>query len=557
MKKSILLLLFLPLFAAAQTEKTVKTSVQKATVFLQGAELFSAETLTLGAGTTHVVFENVSPSVLPESVQASAVGDAVIMDVRYNLKYRESVPKTTDPARKKTERDLRIVLDSITEIDFVAKGVQNQLNNLRTERQVLLQNRLMRGEQQRDSLATFTQSIDFLRLRLNDIDTRSLALEREAHGLSGIRTQLQTRQQTLQTLLSGNYDPAEPSPQPVPQVIVTVMAPQALTTKVSIRYFVAQAGWTASYDLRAAQAATEIELNHKAAVYQNTGVDWSNVQLTLSTGNPNLSNEKPVLSPFYLNFYRPGYARDDLARQQRAFPTGAAKPATEDAFAAPAEVAAEEKDHVGDYVTVSENLLRVEYEIGLKYDVRSDGQPHNVVIQSRKVPATYQYSVVPKLDPDAFLVARITDWEDLKLVPGPARIFFDGSYVGQTHLNPNGLGDTLQVNLGRDKSIVIKREKVKDKSKDRILSENRVVSVAYQISVRNTKNIAIRIVVEDQMPVSQDGAIKIEYLEDSKANFNPDTGKLVWDLRIDPKENRKLSFGYEVRFPKERTLSVL
>lgn len=561
MNKAFFLLLFLPALALAQTEKTIKTSVQKATVFIQGAELFSTETVNLPAGTTDLIFENVSPYLSQNSLQAAVSGEAVIMDVHYNLKYATPQAKTADPARKKLEKDLKGVSDSLLELDFVTKGIQNRVNNFAIERQVVLQNRLMRGEQQRDSLRLFTQSIDFLRLRLNDIDNELLQLEREKYRLAMLQQQLQERQTVLQTMLSGNYPAEAGTPQPVPQVIVTVLAERAVVVQLTVHYFVPQAGWTASFDLRAAKASSEIALSHQAGVYQNTGLDWSKVLLTLSTGNPNQSNDKPLLSPAYLRFEQPmAYGRDDRAKPAMSASKSkdldlASGPATE--VAAAPEDAEEDKGGVADYVTVTENMLRVEYEISLPYTILSDGKPHNVIIQERKIPAVYNYTVVPKLDPDVFLVARLTDWEDLNLVPGPARVYFDGSYVGQTQLNPNNTGDTLQVNLGRDKSIVVKRIKVKDKSKEKTMSDQKIVTKTFEITVRNTKALPIRLLVEDQMPIAQDAAIKIEYLEYSKASFNPDSGKLIWDLKLDPKDSKKLVFSYEVKYPKDRVVTNL
>jgi uncharacterized protein (TIGR02231 family) len=217
----------------------------------------------------------------------------------------------------------------------------------------------------------------------------------------------------------------------------------------------------------------------------------------------------------------------------------------------------EEVDGVYDYTTVTQNALRVEYEIALRYTIASDRQAHNVVIQNRKIPAQYNYTVVPKLDPDVFLMARLTDWEDLNLVPGTARVYFEGTYVGQTAINPGSTNDTLLLNLGRDKSIVVKRVKMKDKSREKILNENKMVTKTFEISVRNTKAIPIRLIVEDQMPISSDPTIKITYEEYGKASFNPDTGKLIWDFKLDPKENKRVSFSYEVKYPKDRALANL
>ena len=556
MKQTIfLLLVLLSLTANAQTTKPIKTKLDKVIVFNRGAQLFSTEKVSLPVGTTDVIFENVSPQMLQASLQAGANAGVVVMDVRYNLQYAVAEKKPADAALKKLEKDLKAVQDSLVEVGFTLKGLQNRLNNFATERNVLVNNRLMKGELQRDSLVIFQQSIEFLRQRLNNIDAEMLKLEREQYAWAELRTALLQRQSTLQTLISGNYAPTPDATQPVPQVIVTLLSERAVNADVSINYFIENAGWTPTYDLRADNNSTDIELNHRAAVYQNSGIDWKDVLLTLSTGNPNESSVKPVLSPYLLSYYQ--YMETERKKQLAAKPQPSSRMTDDVKEEAASADYDKDIDGVYDYTTVTENALRVEYEIALKYTIASDGQAHNVVIQNRKIPAQYNYTVVPKLDPDVFLMARLTDWEDLNLMPGTARVYFEGTYVGQTAINPGSTNDTLLLNLGRDKSIVVKRVKLKDKSREKILNENKMVTKTYEITARNTKSIPIRLIVEDQMPIATDPSIKITYEDYGKASFNPDTGKLIWDLKIDPKESKKMSFTYEVKYPKDRSLANL
>jgi uncharacterized protein (TIGR02231 family) len=212
---------------------------------------------------------------------------------------------------------------------------------------------------------------------------------------------------------------------------------------------------------------------------------------------------------------------------------------------------------LNEFVSVENNLLRVEYDIALKYNIESDGRPRNVIIQSKSIPTTYTYSVVPKLDPDVFLMARITDWEDMNLVPGEARVYFDNSFIGTSFINPRNTNDTMQLNFGRDKSIVVNRTKVKDKCKEKFMNDNKFSEKTYEITIRNTKNSPIRLIIEDQMPVAKDPNIKIEYTETGNASkFNPETGKLTWDLNIKSKDSKKLTFSYEVKHPKDKMVSV-
>jgi uncharacterized protein (TIGR02231 family) len=564
-----ILLLTLVLLAritfAQNPTKTYKATVERATVFLQGAQLTSSQKISLSTGTTDVIFEGVSPYAQPDLVQATATGEAVIMDVQYQIRYAEQAPpKPDDPARRKLERDIRMVVDSLTEIDFDRKALTQQAANLQAERQVVVSNRLMRGELQRDSLRLFAESVAFLRTRLADIDALLLKNERELYRLNNFRSEVETRRQRMQTLLNGNFDTPENAPAPIPQIIVTLFAERPLSTELAVNYYVPQAGWAASYDLRAKSTTTDIELNHKAQVWQQTGLNWKDVPLTLSTGNPNQSSIKPTLSPTYLTFFDPNYQiqRDAMAKKEvpgrlRAMPSAPLANGANSNKDQAAEVFKAEDDGVDRFTTMTENMLRVEYDINLRYTIESDGKPHNVVIQQRKLPASYNYAVVPKLDPDVFLIARVTDWESLNLIPGAARMYFDGSYVGQTNITPNSTNDTLQLNLGRDKSIVVKRVKVKDKSKEKTFGDSREVTQTFEITVRNTKNTSIRLIVEDQMPISNDADIKVEYLEYSKAKFNENTGKLTWDLKLDSRESKKLVFSYAVKMPKDRTVSNL
>ena len=576
---SIFLLCFLtPSVSEAQNEKSIKTAVQRATIFQQGALLSSTESVSVNAGTTNIIFENVSPYLLQSSLQAAGKNDLVIMDVQYRLKYAEQTKtdvKPDDPRVVRWKEELTNVKDSLDDLSFVKKDIQNRINTLQTERNVLVNNRMMRGDLQRDSLALFMQSIDFLRKRQNDIDSELLKLEKEAFKENRLRSQLSNRVATLNSLIQGIGTPINNNPtKPVPQVIVTVMADRAMVAEITLTYFVQQAGWTASYDLKASKENQNIDLKHRAAVYQNTGIDWKDVLLTLSTGDPNQGNTKPTLTPQYLVYNMPiimqteayGLAarKIDLSKSKQptpqAYNNNLANTPSKDMERASLDevvVTSMDKDGVTDYTQINQNMMRIEYEIKLKYSIESDNKAHNVVIQSKTISAVYSYSVVPKLDPDAFLMARVTDWEDMNLIPGTARIYFDNSYIGESFINPRNTNDTLQLNLGRDKSIVVSRTKVKDKCKDKMMSDNHILTQVYEITVRNTKTIPIRLVIEDQMPVTKEQDIKIEYLENSGARFNTETGKLVWDFNLKPKDSKKLTFSYEVKSPKDKALSSL
>ncbi len=584
MKKNLILSIFVAMatLSFGQSEKKIKSTVQKAIVYQQGAQLFSSETVLLSSGTTEVIFEGVSPYLDPNSLQAACKGDAVVMDVRYNVKYSEpekivntSIPETT---MKRYERDLKMVRDSLKELEFWQVEINQRSQYLQSERTILTSNRMIQGNLQRDSLALFIRALEYLRARISIMDTEIVKLSREQNKLYIQKTDLEQRINDISMLMSGTKRATSTSPQPISQIIVTINAEASQSSEINISYFVAQAGWTPSYDLRASKESPLIELKHRASVYQQTGIDWKIVSLVLSTGNPNQNNERPVLNPFFVGFEQMimnatgssvGYygatqsKASDRKNQQNiqlsnvnfsiATPSGGAMPGAEVVFKE------EEKAdrNLNDFINVNENMLRVEYDITLKYSIESDGKPRNVTIQTKNIPTTYTYSVIPKLDPDVFLMARITDWEDMNLIPGAARVYFDNSFIGTSYINPRNTNDTLQLNFGRDKSIVVNRTKVKDKCREKLLNDNKFSAKTYEITIRNTKSTPIRLIVEDQMPVTKEPDIKIEYTENSNATkFNPETGRLTWDLTIKSKDNKKLTFSYEVKHPKDKVVTA-
>ena len=154
-------------------------------------------------------------------------------------------------------------------------------------------------------------------------------------------------------------------------------------------------------------------------------------------------------------------------------------------------------------------------------------------------------------------MAEIKDYSKYNLLPGEANIIFEGLYVGKTQINPNQTSDTLNLSMGRDKKISIKREKVVDKSGTRFLSSKKEQTFTYDITVRNNKKEAAEVTLKDQYPLSTDKEIEIELLESSSAKENKETGILTWDLKLNPNETKKIRLSYKVKYPKNKIIDNL
>jgi uncharacterized protein (TIGR02231 family) len=201
---------------------------------------------------------------------------------------------------------------------------------------------------------------------------------------------------------------------------------------------------------------------------------------------------------------------------------------------------------------VSEQQLGTEFTVSVPYTITSDNQEHQVDLQSYDLTAFQEYFAAPKLDRDAFLTAGITGWSQLSIMPGQANVYFDNAYVGESYINPAETGDTLYVSLGRDKRIIIKRDKLKELSSTKFFGGNREKAVAYEITVRNTRKESVKLTIEDQLPVSQDKDIEVTAGELSGAERDETTGKLRLTMTLSPEETKKIRFSFNVKYPKDK-----
>jgi uncharacterized protein (TIGR02231 family) len=550
----LLILLSLGFSTLAQSPKTYTPKLQKVTVYLQGAHLYYNENVTLQAGNNELIFENISPYINVASLQAASKG-AVVMEVKHQIKYKEKAIAT-----RKYDKEIENVLDSLEDIAYAMKDIDNKVYVLETEKSMLMNNRIIKGQQLRDSLPTLRDGMAFLKEKLNSIYEQSLKLERMKAKLQKQKNKLDTRYSSLLLLQSGQEVFNRTAAQQVNQVVVTLFCDAATTTQVNFNYFVQNASWVPVYDLQATSSTNNFNLKYFANVTQSTGVEWTSVPLTLSTSNPTETNVKPELSPWYLSFME--YLRNDRISKtlsnawvpMQMESLSIKKKSNSDGY----DDVEEDQKYVQNYVQITESIIRTEYEIKLNYTIAADGKMHKVLINQKEVPMIMEFAAVPKVCTDAFLMAKVTGWEDMNILPGNARLYFDGGYVGEMYLDASTTSDTLNVNLGRDKTIAITRKKIKEDVKEKIFADDKVETRTIEIVVRNTKNVPVEIVLEDQIPIATGtNEIRVDLFESDGATLDVATGKLTWKVKLKVKDTKKITFTYQIRYPKGKTIAGL
>jgi uncharacterized protein (TIGR02231 family) len=150
----------------------------------------------------------------------------------------------------------------------------------------------------------------------------------------------------------------------------------------------------------------------------------------------------------------------------------------------------------------------------------------------------------------------MTKLDELQLVPAKANIYFDGSYIGETYIDPTTMDDTLNLSLGKDPNIVVKRTLLKKDSKEKIIGEKKERTFAYQFEVLNLKSSAIELVIQDQLPVTQNADITIEATELSKGKQDDVSGLIEWTLNLKGKETKKFDFNFKVKHAKDKIINI-
>ena len=347
------------------------------------------------------------------------------------------------------------------------------------------------------------------------------------------------------------------------KLVLKLLAKEAKTTTVAASYVSTSAGWAPVYDVIADHPGQPVRLIYKANIHQDCGINWDNVKLTLSTGNPSEGMQPPSVDPWHISFVQAmtlsAASSGTYNWSANAVPAVTLTYATTDSVAVEDPVTAEavikKSESLNTHVEVDNGGVNTSFDIDLPYSIPNDNKEHLVAVKHFDVPATYIYSAFPKADDDAFLLARIANWHELNLLEGKTNIFYEGAYVGQGSIDPANTGDTLDISLGRDKKIVITREQDKARRSVRTIGSNVRQTYAYTITLRNNRKEAAQMLLTEQLPISDDKDITIEDTELSGGVQDEKTGAVKWNFALQPNETKTLKFGFTLKYPKGKVVA--
>lgn len=621
MKKITTLLLLLinsHLFAQSFPDKELTTAINEVTVFQNSAQIFESGKVSIPKGTSVLRIKGLTPYLDEKSIQVKAEGDFVILAVNHKLNYFQEVIKDSkiDSLKKQAES-----------IEDALDRENAKLEVLKEKQSLLNANKDLGGINGGATVAQLKAAIDFYESEVSKIKEEEMRILKSKEVKQTLLTKIENQRKELN----------EQRTLPTSEIEVRVQAARIINAEFKVTYLTNNAGWYPKYDIRVKNIQSPLTLTYKAEVFQNTGVDWKNVKLRFSNGNPNQSGVVPELNAWLLNYARNtvfdkspygydiaggmgtvrgkvldeggevlpgvnvvvkgttiGTVTDVNGYYSLTLPNGAStlnfsfiglqtqevpinKPeinvklqydqmqlqevvvtgyGSAVAGSAPgirirgnSSINYKEKAEI---VTtrVIENQTTVEIEVQTPYTIKSNGEKLQVDLKNHEIDALYEYYAIPKLDKDAFLIARIINWDQYNLLEGEANLYFEDAFIGRSILDAKALQDTLNISLGRDRNIVIGREKNDQFTKKKVLGSNVVETRGFNIVVRNKKSQAIKLTLFDQIPVSVINDISVNVTELSGGILDEQLGKITWELQLDPQQQKELKLEYQVKYPR-------
>ena len=285
--KKIILMCVLPLLVWGNEIKN-KPTTKEVTVFLNGAQITAESTLNLKAGMNTIIFTDLSTLVDESSIQVSGLQDASVLSIGFSINHLTK--KVESETIKSLEQELALKRRIYASVESSIKGLEE-------EESLLANNKKLTSEQQALSLEKMTAFSKYYRERIAAIKLELYDLRKQ---MTEIQAELQRLQNEKSKLENVNF-------QERGEITLKLDVPKAQTLTLQLKYNVSSASWVPTYEIKANSSQNKIQFQYKANVIQQTGDDWTNAKITLSTGDPSLDSENPIPLPHYLNFVSNGY----------------------------------------------------------------------------------------------------------------------------------------------------------------------------------------------------------------------------------------------------------
>ena len=535
MKKVVFFILGVSFSVAGVSQKSVNYTVTGADVYLSGAKIYSQSKVQLEAGTHTVVIKNITNSLVEGTIRAKTSEGCSLVSVSSSRNFIESGELT------QKEKDL---YES-------QKKLNNQLQLLQIDKDVVqeevnLINILMKTPSTSEKKPNYTASelqdlSKFYASKIAELKKSNYRIEQEIKTIREELNKINAQLQEEKSVKERNNQ----------QVELMLNVTSSGTKTIELTYFVNNCGWIPQYDIKAENKDKPIDFVYKASVWQNTGVDWNQAEITLMTNQPAQDQNRPLLYPQYVDIYVP---QETISYRGNRMSEQALQSNVADGMLAKSMKSMIDMETLEDKTEVLSTDINITYKVAGKQTIFGNGKEKSLTLDSKKIPARFVYHAVPKLNEQVYLLAYVSNWNSLNLINGVASMYLQDVFIGNITINETFTGEEYPLSFGVDNRISIKRNKKQDYSSETKLSSDKREKISYEFVIRNNLASNIEVEVLDQIPISKRSTIKVILEDKGNAEYTEKTGLLKWTVPVDAGKSSTFGFSYELRYPKENSI---
>ena len=525
-------------------EIPVETTVTSVVVYPDRARVTCVGRAELAEGTHQIVVGELPLAMEPDSVRAAGSGTARVRlrSVDVQRRHYAAAPAANVTALEEQINKLQMDLQELVDRQAVKQASIGHLGGLR-EATTEYARGLARGRSTIENQAGLMRFFEDEDARLRG-DLRVLDEEQRA-----LKDELVKLQAELDQIRSAR-------PRQRYEARLEIEALSAGVFEVEVNYVVGRVGWRPLYDMRLRDngaAGSVVAVSSLAEITQNTGQDWTGVQLSVSTARPALNQRVPEIKPWFVDVLQPtprmykaqmaakGARMDvmEMAADEEALPVMAA-------MAAPPAIAAEVE-----VAEVQESGTAVTFRVSGDVNIPGDGTPKKTALGQYDLTPQMDFLSVPRHTDAVYRRAKLANATGAPLLAGPISLYVGEEFIGQNRLEYTPNGGELELILGVEERVTVKRDLIRREVDKRLLRDQRQILYGYEIKLENLLGSKARVTVQDQYPVSRHDQIKVrldravpEPVEQSELHI------LKWQLDLGPGEKKTIQYDYQVEHPR-------
>lgn len=537
----------------AATPVTATSHIEAVTVYPDRAVVTRTATLDLPAGLSEVSFNDLPARLQEASLQANARGSAplTLLDVASRL----------------------VVLEA--EASPRVRAAEEELATLRREDRVLTDRTRLLDQQRAllgrietaattppsgdpsppsPSFEDWTRLLTFQADTLARFDDQRRTLDHERETLAAKITAAEARLAQLRREAPGRRQ--------VRAATLRLHTESPSRAEVTLTYTLPQASWSASYDARLQTTQRTLALSYAGIVRNQTGEDWNEVRLTLSTARPSLGGAATTPAPRFLDVFQPLPPPSPVSRPRAGSgAVNAYSDTSSSLMMAPATMALREQAVIP-VAAVEAGATSATFQIADRVSLPSDGTTRKVPILAVSLEPRLSFQITPALAETAYLEAALVNSTDAPFLAGELRTYLDNTYVATGSLKTVMPGESFDLSLGADEGIAVSRRLVNRFTETTGLgSRTRRTTYDFLLTFTNHKTATESLVFKEALPLSRDERITVRLQAPTERSVGtPDRpaevtreadNLLVWRLSLAPGEKREIPFRYTVEHPND------